>query len=645
MKNLLLAIPFTAIFIMTATAHAGEIVFPQDERAVIDARAFGARGDGVTDDTAALQAAIEATVAGEFTRFLYLPDGTYRITDRLIFKRPGTDLEAGDVEGSMVGPWIYGQSRDGTIIKLDDNAEGFDDPDQPLEAIRGVSRPDGAGMNADFFDRTVANLTIDTGDNPGAVGIKFYSNNTGILKDVLIRGNGAVGLDLGNNDQNGPLLVQRLEVDGFAIGISTAATINSQTLSRIIVRNASDIGLRHRGQVLAIEGLHIIDAPQAVDSQGGVLTLVDCRFETSQQTDGPAIRLEDGHLYAARVHTAGYSQAIASDSPAGDLAAADIDEYSSHGVETLGDAPEAGLQLSPEHAPDVDWPTDVDQWVCANDFGADAGNNADDSEAIQAAIDEAARRGASTVYLLGKNGEPNWYHMRKDVRVHGSVERIMGFGFVRLFSGPGEDPVDAPDYPQNMNAFIVDDEPEGPQAVVFEHLQVFSPWEAFAVKVNATERPVVFESFGGVPLIGPDATAFMNNCVGHLYMEPGANVWIRQWNTERGPEITRINTRNDGGQLWVLGMKTEGISIKAATLNGGRTEILGMHNYNHTGSQDDEPAFLVEDAVLAVAGYREVNFTGAWWRVTVQANLAGQEHQRGQQAWHTWSLLRAGQAE
>jgi len=28
-------------------------------------------------------------------------------------------------------------------------------------------------MNADFFDRTLINLTLNTGDNPGAVGIEF----------------------------------------------------------------------------------------------------------------------------------------------------------------------------------------------------------------------------------------------------------------------------------------------------------------------------------------------------------------------------------------------------------------------------------------------------------------------------------------
>jgi hypothetical protein len=56
------------------------------------------------------------------------------------------------------------------------------------------------------------------------------------MRHVRIKGNGAVGLDLGFNEQNGPLLIQDVEIDGFAIGISTAHPLNMQTLSRVTVR-------------------------------------------------------------------------------------------------------------------------------------------------------------------------------------------------------------------------------------------------------------------------------------------------------------------------------------------------------------------------------------------------------------------------
>jgi hypothetical protein len=427
---LLLVVAFAAGF-----ASAQEIVFPADPRAVIDVkRDCGAKGDGVADDTAALQSAIERVGGSDYTRFIYLPRGTYRITRTLILKPPGDGKE-----GSMVGPWLWGQDRAKTVIRLADGAEGFNDPQKPREAIRGVSRPDGAKMNADFFDRTIINLTIDTGKNPGAVGIKFYSNNTGLMQNVLMRGSGACGIDLGFNDQNGPCLVQDVEVEGFAIGIRTDHIINSQTLSRVTVRGAREVGLLHRGQMLAVEGLHVVGAPLAVDSGGnGVLTLVDSVLEAPPGAKGPAIRLEKGHLYAASLATKGFASAIAASGvPAGNAAGPDVAEYSSHGVEVLGlGAPKAGLLLKPVREPDVLLPTKAEDWVCANDFGARAGDEDDDAPAFQKAIDEAAKKGATTVYVLGgKNSDPNWYWMKKDVRVHGSVNRVMGFGFVRILGG------------------------------------------------------------------------------------------------------------------------------------------------------------------------------------------------------------------
>jgi hypothetical protein len=317
-----------------------------------------------------------------------------------------------------------------------------------------------------------------------------------------------------------------------------------------------------------------------------------------------------------------------------------VAEYSSHGTETLGDgAPKAGLLLKPPREPAVPFPSKPEDWVCANDFGAKAGDEEDDAPAFQRAIDEAAKKGATTVYLLGgKSGDPNWYWMKQDVRVHGSVARVMGFGFVRILGGSSKDPT----YPENLAKFVVDDDPKGAKVVVFQHLQVFSPWPSFGIEARAPGRTVVCRTTGGTVIARPKTTVFMTNCVGHAYQEAGSTVWARQWNTEGGPEKVRANTRNDGGQLWILGMKTEAVSIKVETLRGGRTEVLGVHNYNCTGVKDDTPFFRVENGTLSVAGYREICFVGAWWKVPVLAVLDGKEYRHPPHEWQTWSLLRAG---
>src|SRR5262249_28216601 len=53
------------------------------ERKMLSAAAFGAKGDGMSDDTAALQAALDAAFAPDGPGFLEIPPGTYRVSRTL----------------------------------------------------------------------------------------------------------------------------------------------------------------------------------------------------------------------------------------------------------------------------------------------------------------------------------------------------------------------------------------------------------------------------------------------------------------------------------------------------------------------------------------------------------------------------------
>ena len=73
---------------------------------------YGAKGDGVTDDTAALQAALNDLTSETKVQMLYIPGGTYKITKTLNLNgRPGGQ---GDSWG---GVGIIGQDPTTTIIK------------------------------------------------------------------------------------------------------------------------------------------------------------------------------------------------------------------------------------------------------------------------------------------------------------------------------------------------------------------------------------------------------------------------------------------------------------------------------------------------------------------------------------------------
>jgi hypothetical protein len=257
------------------------IVFPNDPEVVIDLkRDLGAKGNGIHDDTEALQRGIHLSCGRgtNRTKVLYIPNGVYRVAKTLIVN----SLE----DRSGIGPWIYGQSRDGVIIKLDDGVN--------VGAVLQTHPRDENPGSADWFMRTIYNLTIDVGNNPNTDGIRFFSNNTGILKNVRVRGRGRIGIN-SFMGLNGPNLIQDVIVEGFEVGIRSE-WMWGQTLSRVTIRNCRQVGLEVEGTAVAVESLVVENTPLAVHIKlpkdwfwwAGVVAIVGGRF-VNGDSNGPAI--------------------------------------------------------------------------------------------------------------------------------------------------------------------------------------------------------------------------------------------------------------------------------------------------------------------------------------------------------------------
>lgn len=75
-----------------------------------DVRAYGAAGDGVADDTSAIQSAINAAGAGE----VFFPNGTYRITSQLNVTTPGIHLR-----GTGYGSFITATASGVSLLVMD----------------------------------------------------------------------------------------------------------------------------------------------------------------------------------------------------------------------------------------------------------------------------------------------------------------------------------------------------------------------------------------------------------------------------------------------------------------------------------------------------------------------------------------------
>jgi hypothetical protein len=83
-------------------------------------------------------------------------------------------------------------------------------------------------------------------------------------------------------------------------------------------------------------------------------------------------------------------------------------------------------------------------------------------------------------------------------------------------------------------------------------------------------------------------------------------VWARQLNAEN--EGTHI--KNNGGKLWILGLKTERGGTLIETKGGGKTEVLGGLAYTTTGGSNgkqDSPMFINNESSISIS-IGEVNF-------------------------------------
>ena len=199
----------------------------------------GAKGDGVTDDTNALEKAIGSPARRiKGARAVYIPDGMYLIS------RP---LVVGDKK-----KFIQGQSRAKTIIRLKDVCADFGNPGKPIFMLNMK----GKQHFAQNFCVHLHNVTFDVGKgNPGAAGVMYHTNNGGMLSNVAVRSSdpakaGAVGISMNENPGNG--MVRDVHVDGLDVGVQVTGGMHGMYLENIIVTNQRVAGFANRGNTVAI---------------------------------------------------------------------------------------------------------------------------------------------------------------------------------------------------------------------------------------------------------------------------------------------------------------------------------------------------------------------------------------------------------
>jgi hypothetical protein len=577
--NMMQLLGFCMLLILPVAVCAENIVFPDDAGHVdVTKPPYSLQGDGKTDNTPALQKAFLDLRGSNKT--LYFPDGTYLFSDRVSI--------SGDEPAMPHSPTrflhLQGQSEKGTILRLKDNAPGYDDPAKPKTFI---SLYEGKSTG-DMMHEYVRNMTFEIGaGNPGAAALRYLTNNSGAMYDVTIRSldperRGAIGLDL-RQSQQGPGLIKRVTIEGFDRGIEVGNSF-SMVFEHITLRNQRQAGWVNNNARTTIRNLVSENSVPAIDNgKHGQITLIEGTF-SGGGSDQPAVLSESNYLFLRDVKVDGYGSAVRfKDGKAYEGA---LDEWHAGQAYGLFDNQKKTLRLPIEETPEIPWETDLSKWVKVEP-GEDT---------LQAAIDEAAGQKKTTIYfpkLGGKNAE---YVLTRPVRVHGSVNRIIGMESILRVDEkipPGQ-------------AVLILEDLDGPIVIErFFNILVRGGWKGMRDRYlidYRTDHPIIIRNLakGATTLKKPTPgkTWFIEDVPTIINVGKGEKVWARQLNPE-SPDAEMVTV--EGGQVWILGLKTEGRATHIVAKDGAQVESLGGVSYQSWGKQPlDPPMFLIENSAVAV---------------------------------------------
>jgi hypothetical protein len=585
-----------ALAVQTAPGPREDIRFP-DDAGVHSVREFGAKGDGVADDTDALMSAFQK-YSNRHMETVYLPNGTYLVSRQVWFAE-----------------WILvqGQSRAGTVIRLKDSCLGFQDPANPCPVV-GLTNPRKGNEVRNMNFRThLLNVTIETGQgNPGAIGVEYMSHNGGGLEDVTVRcgkAGGPIGIDMRRSAQ-GPSFCRRVRVEGFDVGIEISPSVTASAFEDIdlVGQKAAGVALgKHpvsfrRLRVQEGQGPALLE--RETDCEPGQAVIVDSVF--SGPPGVPAVdatrkaKFGDMGIYLRRVEVKGHAVGVKNTDGSTVEPARLLGEWYTGKPLSAFPFPEPkSLNLPVKETPPMPW-EDPRGWANVLSFGAvrldDATRRPTDrwdwfgggpiqghdvTDAFQKAIDS----GKGTVYL--PHGH---YLVRKPIHVRGKVRVIQACGSV-IWADRA-----SPDFKGKDGAALLVDGP-GAEPVFIDRATIGAtavPGDpVWGIRHASPRTLVVMHSGPGSLTDGPGAgDLFLEDvCAAPVRLTQKHNVWARSLDVESDKE----KLTNQSGALWVLGYKTEGTARDGFTGPGASTEILGGTLYPGMKSTDGIPSFEVQD--------------------------------------------------
>lgn len=425
---------------------------PNEPQAIV----VKAAGDGRTDDSAAIQQAIDAaaTTGDMKGGIVFLPSGRYRVS-RTILLRSGVRL--------------FGVGKTRPVIVLGDHAPGFSDGIAAVVSFTGddqygagrppIPPPTTRPFNPDVFDATqttfysgLSNIDFHLGEgNGGAVAIRFRVAQHAFVRHADFHlGSGFAGIYQAGNE------CENLRFFGGRYGIVSEKTSPAWpfTLIDSDFDGQRDAAIREHELGLTLVNVAIRNTPVGIEIDRGYsdsLWGTDVRFENVARA-GVVISSEKSVFTQV-----GFDNAIGVNTPvfasfrdSGKTIAAPARSWRvsdfSYGLKlpalgTVGayatDVKIAPLSRVPaRRAPAIRALPPVRDWVSARDLGAKGDDAADDTAALQQAIDKHR-----VVYLpIGRYRISDTLKLRPDsviVALHPNLTQVTLANNTPGFSGVG----------------------------------------------------------------------------------------------------------------------------------------------------------------------------------------------------------------
>jgi hypothetical protein len=447
MKSELVCI--TALTLLASTAFASTSAMqsaPSDPRAVT----VKGKGDGKADDTDAIQHALDE--ASEHGGVVFLPAGRYKISKSLLIW-PAVRL--------------FGTGRTRPVLVLADNTPGFQKGVGSMVVFTGAPRgviahndmgrvevtrvpfppptvvpfdPKIADANPNTFYSVLSNVDIRIGaGNPAATGVRFRVAQHSYLSNMDFElGSGFAGIYQAGN------VVHNLHFHGGRYGIVTEKTSPAWQFTAVdcLFDGQKSAAIREHEADLTLVNASIRNVPVGIDidrGYGDSMFGKDVRFENVRQA---AVVISNENNVFTQI---GFSNALARNTPVfakfrdsgrtvdGKGSAYRVGSFS-YGL-TVPAAGQVGhFDTSAEMEAVRSWPAPkplairglppVAQWANAHDLGVIGDGEADDTAAIQRAIDSHR-----VVYLpLGAYKVSDTIHLKKDsvlIALHPALTQIV----------------------------------------------------------------------------------------------------------------------------------------------------------------------------------------------------------------------------